>query len=890
MSKGRRTATLRTPAPAGSGAVQSDALSKALSLFQAGDWAGAEPLCRAVVKREPGHYGALTLLGIILAKSGRAAEAVNAFGRAAACAPCDPQAHNNHGNALRDSGSHLQALGCYERALGLNPDYVEAHYNLGLTQYDLRQYEAAITSYRRALASKPDHVAAWNNLGSALRKVGRWDEALTSYDRALALQPSHLDAHNNRCAVLHRLGRFDEALESCARALALDPNHAGALNNHGAVLHALGRLEEALGSYDRALALNPESADAHNNRGITLNDLERYHEALESFARAIAIAPDHYAAYTNRAVTLKNLKRFDEALACVDQVLTLAPRFADAHARRGMILCDLNRLQDALTSLDQAIFLGKRDAEVYRNRGVVMEKLGYAEEAAASYDFALALDPRAPFLRGIARHARMGLCNWKGFEGDVAELVAGIERGEPVITPFALLALLDSPSLQLKTAEIWAREHCSPHAQMAPLARHPHHDKIRIGYFSADFRNHAVGALAAELFELHDRSRFELTAFSLGLDERDELRTRIESAFDRFLPVGDKSDHDIAALARRLEIDIAVDLGGYTRNARPRIFALRAAPVQASYLGYLGTMGGDFIDYLIADPVLVPPDARQHYREKIAYLPSYQVNDSTRPRPDRPLARSELGLPPTGFVFCCFNAGFKITPETFASWMRILAATPGSVLFLLGKDETIRYNLRQCAAQHGIDHERLIFGGTLPYGEYLARYCAADLFLDTLPYNAGTTASDALWAGLPVLTCRGKSFASRMAASLLTAVGLPELITDTRADYERLAVELAGNPQRSSALKQRLKDNLQESHLFDASAFTRNLEAVYERMYARSQAGEPPDHLEECRWVGDRERPRSPSGAQPPSTPPPAAIASEQGHARAAVAARIRII
>ena len=889
MSNGRRTASRRRLARPGAVAPNFDALRDALNLFQAGEWAQAEPLCRSVIANHPNHPGALTLLGVILAQSGRRGEAVDILGRAVACAPGDPQTHNNYGNALRDCGRHLQALPCYKRALALKPDYAEAHYNLGLTQYGLRQYEEAIESYRRALTWKPDYAAAWNNLGTALRDVARWVEALSSYDRALALQPDHVDAHNNRGAVLYKLERLDEALDSCTQALALSPNHAGALNNHGVLLHALGRAEEALANYDRALALKPDDADAHNNRGITLNDLERYAEALESFARTIALAPDHLAALMNRAETLKNLKRFADALASFDQALSMNPRFADAHARRGMILCDLNRFQEALASLDQAIFLGKRDAEVYRNRGVVMERLRYDEEAVTSYDFALALDPRAPFLRGIARHARMGLCNWNGLESDVAELVGGIERGEAVITPFALLALLDSPSLQLKAAEVWVREQCSPRAQMGPLARHPRHDKIRIGYFSADFHNHAVGALAAELFELHDRSRFELTAFSLGMDVRDELRTRIEAAFDRFLSLGDKCDHDVTALARRLEIDIAVDLGGYTRNARPRIFALRAAPVQASYLGYLGTMGGEFMDYLFADPVLVPPDARQYYSEKIAYLPSYQVNDSKRPRPDRPLTRADLGLPASGFVFCCFNASFKINPETFGSWMRILAAVPASVLFLLGTNETIRYNLRQRAADHGIDPERLVFGGTLPFGQYLARYGAADLFLDTLPYNAGTTASDALWSGLPVLTCRGESFAGRMAASLLTAVGLPELITDSRADYERLAIEFAGDPVRISLLKQRLGGALRETLLFDTSAFTRNLEALYERMYARSQAGELPDHLQECRVVGDPETLRFASGAHLPSTPPPVLVASMRAPAKATIAPRIRV-
>ena len=843
MRKARRNAAPRFPIAAQSSAPP-DPMRQAWSLYSAGRWADAEPPCRSTLARQPNHPGALTLLGIIMARSGRSTEAAEFLGRAAAATPDSPEAHTNHGNALRTLGQHFHAISCYERALALNPDYAEAHYSRGVAQYDVREYRAAIESFERALALQPDYAAAWNNRAAALRELGQFEAALSSCERAIAVKPDHADAHNNRGALLHKLERHEEALASCDRALELEPDHAAAHNNRGGVLHALRRPEQALSCYDRALALVPDWAEAHCNRGVALNDLERYEEALESFARASSIAPGHLSAYHNRAVTLSHLRRFDEALASLDKALAMSPRFADAHFSRGVVMHHLMRNYDALECYDRALFLGRRKADTYRNRGIVMDVLGYSEEAVISYERALSLDPEGKFLRGIYRHARMRNCDWSGFKRDRDEIVSGIERGEAVCSPFALLSLVDSPSLQRRAAEIWVREQCMPRAQLAPLPRYPRRKKIRIAYFSADFRNHAVAALAAELFELHDRSRFDLTAVSLGPDIRDELRARVETAFDRFLPVGGKSDHDVAALARQLQIDIAVDLGGYTQDARPRILALRAAPIQASYLGYLGTMGGQFMDYLIADPVLVPPESRMHYAERIAYLPSYQVNDSKRPRADSTFTRAELGLPPSGFVYCCFNASYKITPECFSSWMRILASTPGSVLFLLARSETVRDNLGREAQTRGINPERLIFGGPLPFGRYLARYRAADLFLDTTPYNAGTTASDALWAGLPVLTCPGKSFSARMAASLLTGAGLPELIAANCADYERLAVELAADPRRLAALKSTVASRLEQSPLFHASAITRNLERLYERMYERYHAGLEAERLD----------------------------------------------
>lgn len=704
------------------------------------------------------------------------------------------------------------------------------------------QWDEAEPLCRSILEREPGDPRALSLLGILLAQSRRTQEAAELLGRAAAAMPDNADAHANHGNALRALGRHREALACYERALALKPDHALAWNNRGGVLHKLDRHEEALASIDRAIALQPRFAAAYGNRGMTLRGLGRHEEALASFDRALELHPNHAEAHVHRGATLAALGRHAEALASYDRALRIDPRCLDAHVNRGVTLYELKQFKDALGSLDQALRLGRSDAHMYHCRGAVLQELNQVEEAVASYDRALAIDPRTHFLLGNCRHARMQVCDWDGFERDKAAIIAALERGEAAATPFVLLSLIDSPALQRRAAEILVRERLSRRS-LPSAPRHPRHDRIRLGYFSADLRNHATAMLAAGLFETHDRSRFELTAFSVGPDVRDELRTRVEAAFDRFLQVDGRTDRDIAALARELEIDIAVDLGGYTRDARPGIVALRAAPIQVSYLGYLGTLGGQFIDYLLADSVLVPGETRAHYSERIAYLPSYQVNDSRRPIAERAFTRAELGLPASGFVFCCFNSTYKITPETFDSWMRILSAADGSVLFLLGGSPTAERNLRREAERRGIAPGRLIFGPSLPMAEYLARYRSADLFLDTLPYNAGTTASDALWSGLPVLTLPGESFASRMAASLLTAAGLPELIARSRADYERCAVELAADGQRLEALKRKLAANRSRCALFDTATFTRNLESLYQQMYERHLSGLPPEHL-----------------------------------------------
>ena len=535
--------------------------------------------------------------------------------------------------------------------------------------------------------------------------------------------------------------------------------------------------------------------------------------------------------------------RFEPAVASLDQAIALGFEHAGAWYVRGSALYSLHLFEAALESYDRALALAPRDARAHHNRGNTLIMLERPESALASYDQAIALDPDLKSAYGARLHARMQVADWRDFAPEVARLAARIERGEAASNPFAILASSGSASLQRQAAANWVREQCPPNGALPILTRRSRHERMRIGYFSADFRSHAISFLTAGLFETHDRSRFEVSAFSLGSDAPDDMRTRIAAACDRFLDVRRQSDLDIARLARNLEIDIAVDLGGFTRGGRPGIFALRAAPLQVSYLGYLGTMSADYIDYLIADDIIIPAAEQRHYAEKIVYLPSYQVNDSRRRIAERRFSRAELGLPPTGFVFCCFNSTYKITPDTFDGWMRILRRVPDSVLLLLGGNGTLERNLRRQAHERGIAGERIVFGGRLPAPEYLARYRTADLFLDTLPYNAGTTASDALWAGLPVLTCKGEAFAGRVGASLLTAVGMPQLITGTYAEYEELAVALASDPRRLAGIKTALAGKLRTAALFDTATSVRHLEAAYASMYDRYQAGSPPDHI-----------------------------------------------
>ena len=439
---------------------------------------------------------------------------------------------------------------------------------------------------------------------------------------------------------------------------------------------------------------------------------------------------------------------------------------------------------------------------------------------------------------------KMSVCDWRDLQSTIKRITAEVEAGVPLpAEPLQISALVDEPSLQHRAAQIRVRDDCPPNDRLGVIAPRPRSDKIRVGYYSPDFRSHSVARLTAEMFELHDRSRFEITAFAFGPESSDPFRKRLEQGFDRFLDIRDRSDLEVATLSRELEIDVAVDLAGFTSHCRTGIFALRAAPVQLSYIGFLGSMGAPYMDYLIADAAIIPPASQAHYSEKVIYLPSYQVNDSQRKISERKFTREELGLPDQGFVFSCYNSLYKIQPATFEIWMRILHRVPDSALCIHTENADVEQNLLNAARRSGVDPDRMVFAKRLKLEDYLARFRTMDLFLDTWPYNGGTTVSDALWAGLPVLTYMGQSFASRCATSVLKAIDLPELIAESPQQYEDLAVELATDPQRLAGIRQKLADHRDTTPLFDTRSFTRHLESAYVKIYERYQSGLPPEHI-----------------------------------------------
>jgi predicted O-linked N-acetylglucosamine transferase (SPINDLY family) len=744
---------------------------------------------------------------------------------------------------LQQQGQFPAARLLYQEILDAEPGHFDALNAMGVLAGQCNDLQKAIQYFDRAIAVQPDNSGAHCNRGLTLKQLNQPDAALECFDRAIALDAQSAIAHYSRAETYRDLGRADEALASYDKAIAINPGFVHASYRRGLLLQQIARLEDAIASYDHVIRVKPDHFDAHVNRAFVLYALGRLAEALASCDAAIALKADQAPLHLFRGDVLRALDRPEPALASYDRAISINPDDAEAHCNRGAVLLLLEKVE-AIASFDRAIAIRSDYARAYFYRGYSRHKLSQFDLATADYKVVAGLAPDYDLLPGTRLETCLQVCDWSDFDSLVRQVTAGIENGKRVAHPFIFTALTDSARLQQKAARAWVNHACPANDSLGPIPFHQHRRKPKIGYFSADFREHPLGRLLAELIEIHDRSRFEIIGFSFGPRTDDPLQLRFMRAFDRFIDVREKSSLEIASLARSLEIDIAVDLTGHTLGNRTKVFALRAAPVQLNYLGYLGTMGADYIDYIVADSTVVTPETESYYSEKIIYLPdTHQVNDRQRVIADEVFSRDELDLPATGFVFCCFNTSYKLLPATFAGWMRILRAVPGSVLLLYARNETTEINLRAHAAEHGIDPRRLIFGARLALPEYLSRYRTADLFLDTFPYTAGTTASDALWAGLPVLTLAGESFVSRTAASLLRAIGAPELVTAAQQQYERLAIELALNPQRLAEIRRKIQNNRDTSPLFDTPRFARNLEAAYMAVHQRHQAGLPPDHV-----------------------------------------------
>ena len=758
-----------------------------------------------------------------------------------------------------------------------SPSDVNALLANAINAHQAGQLRNAQMSYRAVLKKAPKHPVALHFLGICKIQDGQPDKGIELVREALSVEPDYFEAHYNLACALQALGQLDQAAVHYTKVLAVNPDNQDAQNNFGALLLEKRRFGEAIAHFEKALAINGSNPRSHSNIGVALSELRRYDLAVTHFEQSLEIDPNNVEVICNLANALEKSNRCDEALAIYDKAILRWPTNADLNCGRGNVLARLGRPQDAFAALDKALEL-KADlaeawlargnilsgidlkealaafgealklnpllAEAWQGSGLVYEGLALYQEAVSAYDRALACKSDIKYTRGQRLFAKMRGWDWSGLQAETSRLLDEARDGNPVVRPFILLNLPSSAADQ----QAYTRQYVG---EIHPESKNPlwqgerySHDRIRIAYLSADFREHAVSQLIVGMFEHHDRARFETVALSFGADDGSAMRSRIVKAVDHFVDVRTKSDWDIARLVRDKEIDIAVDLMGFTTGARFNVFAMRPAPIQVNYLGYPGTLGASYIDYVIADEVVIPPDQRQFYTEKVAYLPhSYQANDTARPVPRKIPTRQELGLPENGFVFCNFNNSYKITPELFDIWMRLLKQIDGSVLWLLESNASGLEHLRREAQQRGVAPDRLIFAPRTSLEDHLARQCVADLFLDTLPYNAHTTASEALWVGLPVLTCLGSTFAGKVAASLLTAIGFPEQVTYSLHDYEARALAIASDPTLSASIKCKLARNRASSPLFDTPRLTRNIEALYMSMWQRYKEGQPPTEL-----------------------------------------------
>jgi predicted O-linked N-acetylglucosamine transferase (SPINDLY family) len=797
-----------------------DLIQLGFSLLSIGKFSEAELIYEKVLSIQPNNFDALQLMGAIAVQLKKYQQAIKFLTKAVRVNPYHPDAHSNLSNAFSKLNKFNDALHSANKAISLKSNFPEAFVNRGNALKELKRFDEALLSYDQAISLKSDYVDAHNNRGNALKELKRFDEALLSYDQAISLKSDYMDAHNNRGYLLfHEFKNFEEALDSFNKAISINGNNATNYNNRGNTLYMLKRYDEAIASYDQAIKLKLDYADAYNNLGNTLLICKHFDLALASYEVAINIKSDFVHAYSNRGNALKELKRYDEALVSFDKAIGLKTDFVDAHSNQ---------------------------ASVYR-------EIGRHDEALVAYEKIVSLKLNSIYALGCLLEEKLALSDWKDWDFHFQRLLKNIAKDKNAALPFSGLLLFDDPKTHRELSEAFVKQRFGDRIIFDEFSKNADNRKIRLGFYSPDLHSHPVSIHLAPLLECIDKSKFELFAFSFTSHIKDPMRTRYEDVFDRFIEVDKISDFEVVKLSHELGIDIAFDLCGHTGANRGEIFVNRAAPIQVNYIGYPGTSGSEWIDYLFCSAPGIPESTRNFYSEKIVYLPCAVTYDTKRKVSSVPLSRAQFGLPDDSFVFVCQNGNQKINPEVFSIWMEILCATPKSVLWLQKPNPTAMKNLIREAGMRGVAEDRLIFTQRETVSidrendrisRYLASYQLADLFLDTWPYGAGTTALDAVYSGLPVLTKYGKSAVSRMATALFTGIIDQNLITASPEEYRSTAIELAMNSQKLQSIKENLSVNKFNAPLFNPQLFVKYFESACTQIYERYQADLPPDHIE----------------------------------------------
>jgi len=730
--------------------------------------------------------------------------------------------------ACHRSGQLDEAESLYLDMLKDSPNEPQLLNFLGTLKTQKKELSTAVDLIQKAIQIKQDYPQAHCNLGVAFEAEGHLLKAQSCFELAIKHKPDYALAWFNLGNIHHKSKHYESAIDCFNKAVQHKPDYAQAYMNCGLAQDALGLIERAHANYDAAINLSPTYAEAFNNKGSLFMQEKRYREAYLCFEQALTHNAHYAKAYFNKGTALNALKLPGLAISCFDEAIQLAPEFVEAFCNRGVSYRELGQFDLALHNLQRALALNDQDVDVHFNLGNLLDDNKLFSEATYHLQRVLALNPdTAADCVGPLMNIQMKMCDWKGFQQrieDVQHRVQVVKRSTELLP---LLAVTADADLLLQAGQVYCDQHYPHQANHFEAKQSNNNTRLVVGYFSSDFNNHPLAHLFSEVFELHDRSQFEIHAFSLSRKPHDSFTQRIIGNVDYFWDCGALSHTSLLDLARQHNLNIAVDLNGATGGCRMEIFASRVAPVQINYLGFPGTIGSKYHDYIIADDYLIPTELQTHYSEKVIYLPCFQANDRKRNVSKIPPSRAQLDLPDKAFVFCCFNNSYKIQPTQFASWMQIMSKVPSSVLWLVTDSGDVEQNLRDQAQQLGVAPDRLIFSKRMAHPDYLASYVCADLFLDTYPFNAGTTANDALWMGLPLVTLSGNTFASRMAGSLLHAVGLPELITTNLEDYENLAVELASDPIRLGKLREQLKANRSSCVLFDSPLFVSKLEEQY---------------------------------------------------------------
>ena len=735
--------------------------------------------------------------------------------------------------------TYLQSSNTICRNQNLPQDIINILVNL----HDQRKFTILISEAEFYTKQYPNCFILWNILGVSYNALGEYLGAIEAFTKVNKLSANQADGYNNLGISLQGNGDFGQAIDAYRQSISINPKYPNAHYNLGHILQLQKQYAEALVHYKKAVLFKPDYIEAHNNIGLIFHEQNKFDESIEAFKKVISIRSNYPEAYNNMGFTLHKQNKLIEALAFYRQAITLKPDYAEAHNNLGLTFQVQGNLDKAVDHYKKALTIDIDYGDAYYNLGNAFKDQGKRENALKNYKKALLLNPNNQLARTQKLHQQAHVCDWDSIEED-KNLIANLGITDQYIDPFTLISLEDDPHSHKLRGKIYAKIKFQKNTLPTILNPKQKPARIRIGYFSADFCEHPVAYLIARTLELHDRSKFEIYAYSFLEKKNDKMHKRIMEAVDFFEDVSSLNDKQVALIARRDKIDIAIDLTGYTDNSRTSIFSYRPSPIQINYLGYPGSLGADFIDYIIGDKNLIPEKSEKNFTEKVIKLPnSYMATDNTRMVSKIKMSRHQLGLPEDAFVFCCFNNNYKITSVEFDIWMRLLSRVNKSVLWLRKSNEWSEENFLKEAKKRNISTSRIIFADKIDMDEHLARHKYADLFLDTFNFNAHTTASEALWSGLPLVTKSGAGFASRVAGSLLKSLDLHELVTKSSKDYEDLIFELATNPLKLRVLRQKLMSNIISKPLFNSELFTKHLESSYLLVYQNYFQGRPPETI-----------------------------------------------